>query len=81
MYTRKSNTTLLLVVDGISLSLVRILAISKSFFQFPALRTRISDASIDRQILGNPEVTANIYGKSRNLPNTDTQNSMVVGWE
>ena len=25
-------------------------------------------------ILGDPEVTANIYCKSRNLPNTDTQN-------
>ena len=24
--------------------------------------------------LGDPEVTANIYYKSRNLPNTDTQN-------
>ena len=24
--------------------------------------------------LGDPEVTANIYCKSRNLPNTDTQN-------
>ena len=28
--------------------------------------------SID--LLGDPEVTANIYCKSRNLPNTDTQN-------
>ena len=26
------------------------------------------------EILGDPEVTANIYCKSRNLPNTDTQN-------
>ena len=25
-------------------------------------------------ILGDPEVTANIYCNSRNLPNTDTQN-------
>ena len=25
-------------------------------------------------ILGDPEVNANIYCKSRNLPNTDTQN-------
>ena len=25
-------------------------------------------------VLGDPEVTANIYCKSRNLPNTDTQN-------
>ena len=25
-------------------------------------------------ILGDPEVTANIYCKSRNLPNTDTKN-------
>ena len=25
-------------------------------------------------ILGDPEVTANIYCKSRNLPDTDTQN-------
>ena len=25
-------------------------------------------------LLGDPEVTANIYCKSRNLPNTDTQN-------
>ena len=25
-------------------------------------------------ILGDPEVTANMYFKSRNLPNTDTQN-------
>ena len=25
-------------------------------------------------ILGDPEVTANIYCKSRNLPNADTQN-------
>ena len=31
----------------------------------------------DRQtgvLLGDPEVTANIHCKSRNLPNTDTQN-------
>ena len=27
-----------------------------------------------RDILGDPEVTANIYCKSRNLPNTNTQN-------
>ena len=26
------------------------------------------------KILGDPEVTANIYCKSRNLTNTDTQN-------
>ena len=26
-----------------------------------------------QNILGDPEVTANIYCKSRNLPNTDTQ--------
>ena len=26
------------------------------------------------KILGDPEVTANVYCKSRNLPNTDTQN-------
>ena len=26
------------------------------------------------KILGDPEVTANIYCKSRNLPNKDTQN-------
>ena len=25
-------------------------------------------------VMGDPEVTANIYCKSRNLPNTDTQN-------
>ena len=25
-------------------------------------------------LLGDPKVTANIYCKSRNLPNTDTQN-------
>ena len=25
-------------------------------------------------VLGDPEVTANIYCKSRSLPNTDTQN-------
>ena len=25
-------------------------------------------------LLGDPEVTTNIYYKSRNLPNTDTQN-------
>ena len=36
----------------------------------PILRT-----SIWRQpLLGDPEVTPNIYCKSRNLPNTDTQN-------
>ena len=28
---------------------------------------------IKKTILGDPEVTANIYCKSRNLPNTDTQ--------
>ena len=26
------------------------------------------------KVLGDPEVTANIYCKSSNLPNTDTQN-------
>ena len=29
-------------------------------------------------VLGDPEVTANIYFKSRNLPNTDTQNYGTV---
>ena len=29
---------------------------------------------ISSEILGDPEVTVNIYCKSRNLPNTDTQN-------
>ena len=28
----------------------------------------------NHEILGDPEVTASIYCKSRNLPNTDTQN-------
>ena len=27
-----------------------------------------------RQLLGDPEVTANMYCKSRNLPNTETEN-------
>ena len=31
-------------------------------------------AAIIHFILGDPEVTSNIYCKSRNLPNTDTQN-------
>ena len=31
-------------------------------------------SSVPFYILGDPEVTANIYYKSRNLPNTDTQN-------
>ena len=30
--------------------------------------------SFNSKVLGDPEVTANIYCKSRNLPNTDTQN-------
>ena len=29
------------------------------------------------EILGDPEVTANIYCKKRNLPNTDSQNDCV----
>ena len=29
-------------------------------------------------LLGDPEVTTNIYGKKRNLPNTDTQNYSIV---
>ena len=35
----------------------------------------ISDdnSAISAHILGDPEVTANIYCKSRNLPNSDTQ--------
>ena len=36
------------------------------------LQTLLID--INEYLLGDPEVTANIYGKSRNLPNTDTQN-------
>ena len=31
-------------------------------------------------ILGDPEVTANIYSKSPNLPNTDTQNYSTDLW-
>ena len=31
-------------------------------------------AAVRKNILGDPEVTANIYCKSHNLPNTDTQN-------
>ena len=31
-------------------------------------------------ILGEPEVTANIYCKSDNLPNTDTQNYITDLW-
>ena len=30
------------------------------------------------QLLGYPEVTANIYGKSRNFPDTDTQNLLMI---
>ena len=29
-------------------------------------------------LLGDPEVSANIYDKSRNLPNTDTQNLVQI---
>ena len=35
---------------------------------------KLSKAVVDLVILGDPEVTANIYCKSRNLPNTDTEN-------
>ena len=31
-----------------------------------------------RDVLSDPEVTANIYCKSRNLPNTDTQNDLQI---
>ena len=31
-------------------------------------------------VLGDPEVTANIYFKSRNLPNTDTQKHSTDLW-
>ena len=31
-------------------------------------------------LLGYPEVTANIYGKSRNHPKTDTQNDSTDLW-
>ena len=34
----------------------------------------MGEADSPQSILGDPEVTANIYCKSRNLPNTDTQN-------
>ena len=32
------------------------------------------DLTIQTLLLGDPEVTANIYRKTRNIPNTDTQN-------
>ena len=34
----------------------------------------INDIFAVTMVLGDPEVTENIYCKSRNLPNTDTQN-------
>ena len=39
-----------------------------TFVQIPIERT------VHNELLGDPEVTENIYCKSRNLPNTDTQN-------
>ena len=42
----------------------------KSIFSTPVvILTRA-----ETELLGDPEVTANIYFKSRNLPNTDAQN-------
>ena len=39
----------------------------------------MSTADMDSlYILGDPEVTANIYCKSRNLPNTDTQTQVQI---
>ena len=35
---------------------------------------RLEACHILKMILGDPEATAYIYCKSRNLPNTDTQN-------
>ena len=42
------------------------------FLGFPTFP--VNTKKICKYILGDPEVTANIYWKSRNLPNTDTQN-------
>ena len=45
---------------------------------FPPLSLTLNlfvSLSIYKYTGGDPEVTANIYGKSRNLPNTDTQNN------
>ena len=33
-----------------------------------------------KYVLGDPEVTSNIYCKSRKLPNTDTQNYSTDFW-
>ena len=35
---------------------------------------RVREKHMVLTLLGDPEVTANIYCKLRNLPNTDTQN-------
>ena len=46
-----------------------------AMFSIEAWRVLETAIPLDKvRILGDPEVTANIYCKSRNLPNTDTQN-------
>ena len=46
------------------------------FYHFPRLGVSYGITMIAGQmkVLGDPEFTANIYCKSRNLPYTDTQN-------
>ena len=46
-----------------------ILNIPKNIFEL-----KLKTFGITKLVLGDPEVTANIYCKSRSLPNTDTQN-------
>ena len=38
----------------------------------------ITDTGHKMQVLGDPEVTANIYCKLRNLPNTDTEMTVQI---
>ena len=54
--------------------LIRFRALCASKFVLLTLSYLGSQYHRRRKILGDPEVTANIYCKSRNLPNMDTQN-------
>ena len=49
-----------------------ILSLNKTEPSFLESESRAGRSSYN--VLGDPEVTANIYCKSNNLPNTDTQN-------
>ena len=72
----KSNLSFTIYSNEVMISQVRKKQVGMHIYYLNPDPGPVSNGAITyrRFVLGDPEVTANIYCKSRNLPNTDTQN-------